>query len=69
MAQRTEEHGAGVVVLQPLRVASEHAALLDRIAELEKAVIADFQHADQTELVLHLGQYPLFTQITHSTNP
>jgi len=41
VAQGAHEHRAGVVVFQPARVSREHAALLDRLTELKKAVFAD----------------------------
>ncbi len=53
VAQRPHQHGAGIVVFQPAWVGREHAALLDRIAEFQKAVVVDFIHADDTKGVLH----------------
>src|SRR5690606_10227595 len=38
MAQRANQHGPGVVILEPARIGGEHAALLDGITEFEKTV-------------------------------
>jgi len=56
VAQRAQQHGAGVVVFQPAGIALEHATLLDGITKLEKAVGADLHHTDHPEGVVHLGQ-------------
>ncbi|MNP31522.1 hypothetical protein D3C76_1246440 [compost metagenome] len=68
MGQRTNQHGTGIVVLKPARVGGEHAALLDRIAELEEAIVLDFQHADSAVLVMHLGQQPLYPFLCHAVS-
>ena len=65
MAQGTDQHGAGVVVLQPARIGSEHAALLDGVAKLEKAVIGHFQHPDHAELIVHFGEQVLDALLSH----
>jgi hypothetical protein len=56
MQQTAEQHGAGIVVLQPGRIGSEYTALLDLITEFEKPVIANFHHPDHTIGIMHLGQ-------------
>ncbi len=68
VAQRRNQHGAGIVILQPARIGSEHAALLDGLAELEKTIVFDFQHADGAVLVLHLGQHPLYPFHCHAVS-
>ncbi|MNE34906.1 hypothetical protein D3C80_1286440 [compost metagenome] len=68
VGQRTNQHGTGIVVLQPARVGGEHAALLDRLAELEEAIVLDFQHADSAVLVMHLGQQPLYPFLCHAVS-
>ena len=65
MAQRADQHGAGVVVLQPARVSSEHTALLDGVAKFEKAVISHFKHTDHAEFIMDFGQQVLDTLLAH----
>ncbi|MNR13835.1 hypothetical protein D3C85_1302650 [compost metagenome] len=60
MTQRPDKHGPGIVIFQPAGVGGEHAALLDGIAELEEAIVLDFQHPDHAELVVHFGQHTLY---------
>jgi hypothetical protein len=62
VTQRTNEHGAGVVIFEPARIGCEHAALLDGIAEFEKPVI---EHANHPELVVHLGEQMLDALLCH----
>ena len=55
VAQRAQQHGAGVVVLQPAGVGHIDAALLDRLAKFEKAISTHFHHLNQTEFILYFG--------------
>ncbi|MOA12194.1 hypothetical protein D3C78_1321670 [compost metagenome] len=65
MAQGANQHGAGVVIFEPARIGREHAALLDRIAKFEKAIIRHFQHPDHAELIMHLGEQMLDALLSH----
>ncbi|RMT29535.1 Phospho-2-dehydro-3-deoxyheptonate aldolase, s II [Pseudomonas syringae pv. spinaceae] len=56
MAQRANQHRAGVIVFQPAGISRKGTALLDGITELEEAVIVHFQHADHAEVIVDLGQ-------------
>ncbi|MNN50217.1 hypothetical protein D3C81_1647910 [compost metagenome] len=56
MAERAEQHGARVVVLQPGRIGDAHAALLHLVAELQVAITAlldDADHPERVELLDH----------------
>ena len=68
VAQRTNQHGAGIVIFQPARVGGEHATLLDRLAKLEKPVVLNFQHANGAVLILHLGQQALYPFHCHAVS-
>ncbi|MNF98858.1 hypothetical protein D3C84_817330 [compost metagenome] len=59
VAERTQQHGAGVVVLQPGGIGAEHAALLHRLAELEDAVRADLVDPDHAEIIMHFREQAL----------
>ena len=65
MAQGANQHGAGVVVLEPAGVGGEHTALLDGIAKLEKAVVSHFQHANHAEVIMDLSQQALDALLSH----
>ncbi|MNP67713.1 hypothetical protein D3C76_1635740 [compost metagenome] len=59
MAKGTDQHGAGVVILQPTGVGGKHTALLDGLTEFQEAIVFDFQYPDHAELVVHFGQHAL----------
>ena len=59
MTQRANQHGTGVVVLQPAGISGEHAALLDRIAKFEEAVISHLQHPNHAEVIMNFSEQTL----------
>ncbi|MCY1556999.1 hypothetical protein D9M68_938060 [compost metagenome] len=65
MTQRTQQHGAGVVVLQPARIGHEHAALLDCLTELEEAISPYFDHLNHTEGIAYFGDQHRLRHLIH----
>lgn len=65
MAQRADQHGAGVVILQPAGISGEDTTLLDRIAKFEEAVILHFKHPNHAEVIMNFGEQTLNALLRH----